>query len=491
MENNLPVGWLDVQLATLLVSLESGSRPKGGVRGIAQGVPSIGGEHLNDEGGFKFSNIKFVPINFASTMNRGQIHPNDVLIVKDGATTGKTAFVNNSFPFTLAFVNEHVFICRPSTAIDPKYLFYFLWSRDGQQRILNNFKGSAQGGINTGFELNTIIPLAPFPEQKRIVIKLNSLFDKIETNKKRIERIPQILKRFRKSVLADAVSGRLTEDWRKENNSIESAEVSLKKLIQKRIIDYDLRIKSAKKDKLPKPPKPNFFEYTFEHDTSKEDELPSKWIVSKVGLLCDCIVPGRDKPKSFTGKIPWITLPEIDGDILYKDSGRYKLSECEIREVNARIIPIDSVIMCCVGRFGISAIVKDPLVINQQLHAFIKSEIISPEFLMYHLRTLEDYQNSIATSTTIAYLNKTNCNSLPINLPPLEEQIEIVRTVKQLFSFANKIESRYLKAKAQLDKLPQSILAKAFRGELVPQDPEDEPANLLLERILTAKRMKK
>ena len=73
----------------------------------------------------------------------------------------------------------------------------------------------------------------------------------------------------------------------------------------------------------------------------------------------------------------------------------------------------------------------------------------------------------------------------------MEEQNEIVKVVEILLLFADKIESRYLKAKAQLDKIPQSILAKAFWGELVPQDPDDEPANLLLERILTAKRMKK
>jgi len=212
MENELPAGWFEVQLENLLVSLESGSRPKGGVRGITQGVPSIGGEHLNDDGGFKFSNIKFVPKNFASIMKRGQIHKGDVLIVKDGATTGKTAFVNTSFPFPLAFVNEHVFICRPSSEIDPKFLFYFLWSRDGQQRILNNFKGSAQGGINTGFESNTLIPLAPFPEQKRIVSILDSLFEKIETDKRRLDRIPQILKRFRQSVLADAVYNNGSEE---------------------------------------------------------------------------------------------------------------------------------------------------------------------------------------------------------------------------------------------------------------------------------------
>ena len=74
-----------------------------------------------------------------------------------------------------------------------------------------------------------------------------------------------------------------------------------------------------------------------------------------------------------------------------------------------------------------------------------------------------------------------------LSVPPLEEQKEIVRRVEQLFTLADKIENRYTKAKAIIDKLPQSILAKAFRGELVPQDPNDEPASVLLERIKAEK----
>jgi type I restriction enzyme S subunit len=91
------------------------------------------------------------------------------------------------------------------------------------------------------------------------------------------------------------------------------------------------------------------------------------------------------------------------------------------------------------------------------------------------------------TGTGIKHLTLQSLKGYPIPLPPINEQKVIVKRVEELFSYADKIESRYLKAKAQFDKLHQSILAKAFRGELVPQDPEDEPANLLLERILTEK----
>ena len=185
MENNLPKGWEETQLSDTLISLESGSRPKGGVQGILEGIPSVGGEHLNDEGGFDFSNIKFIPEAFASSMNKGKIEQEDILIVKDGATTGKTSFVGGLFPFPKAYVNEHVFICRPSPRLSSRYLFYYLRSQEGNNRIMENFKGSAQGGINTGFASNTKIPIAPFPEQQRIVAKLDSLFEKIESNKRR------------------------------------------------------------------------------------------------------------------------------------------------------------------------------------------------------------------------------------------------------------------------------------------------------------------
>ena len=88
MEKELPKNWVEIQLREILEVLENGSRPKGGVQGILEGIPSLGGEHLNSDGGFKFGNLRFVPELFANKMTRGLINENDILIVKDGATTG-------------------------------------------------------------------------------------------------------------------------------------------------------------------------------------------------------------------------------------------------------------------------------------------------------------------------------------------------------------------------------------------------------------------
>jgi len=93
----------------------------------------------------------------------------------------------------------------------------------------------------------------------------------------------------------------------------------------------------------------------------------------------------------------------------------------------------------------------------------------------------------IASEVAQPFLNMATVKNIPVPFCTIEEQKEIVRRVEQLFAFADKIEARYTKAKAMLDKLPQSILAKAFRGELVPQDPNDEPASVLLERIKAEK----
>lgn len=165
-------------LIELLEKLETGSRPKGGVAQITEGVPSIGGEHLDPKGGFRFHNLRYVPNSFFTGMNRGRIRRQDILVVKDGATTGKTSFVSDQFPFETATINEHVFLLRPNRKkVLPRFLFYYLYSSGGQQQILSCFQGSAIGGIPQGFARTTKVPVPPLPDQERIVAILDAAED--------------------------------------------------------------------------------------------------------------------------------------------------------------------------------------------------------------------------------------------------------------------------------------------------------------------------
>jgi type I restriction enzyme S subunit len=146
-------------------------------------IPSIGGEHLTADGDFDFSNIKRIPESFFNSMRAGRIAPQDILVVKDGATTGKTSFVSGGFPYGRAAVNEHVFCVRvdPQYAV-PAYVYHFLHSSEGQLAIQLDFRGATVGGISRDFAKKTRIPLPPLPEQHRIA----SILDKtVEVRAKR------------------------------------------------------------------------------------------------------------------------------------------------------------------------------------------------------------------------------------------------------------------------------------------------------------------
>src|SRR5688572_1556536 len=96
-------------LSHYLNDIESGSRPRGGAARDSGSIPSLGGEHITSSGEFDFTNMKTIPDDYYKSLRSGRIRQGDILIVKDGATTGKTALVSAEFPFKQAAINEHVF----------------------------------------------------------------------------------------------------------------------------------------------------------------------------------------------------------------------------------------------------------------------------------------------------------------------------------------------------------------------------------------------
>ena len=152
-----------------------------------------------------------------------------------------------------------------------------------------------------------------------------------------------------------------------------------------------------------------------------------------------------------------------------------------------RILPKGTALLAMIGEGktrGQSALLQIDATINQNVAGIILSHgLINPEFLWRWFQYQYEANRELGSGSGPQALNCQRVREISFALPPLAEQHEIVRRVEALFTFADRIEERYTKAKAHMDKLTQSILAKAFCGELVPQDPGDEPASVLLDRI--------
>ena len=163
---------------------ESGKRPKGGVSKYDKGIPSLGGEHLSSDGGFNFKKIRYVPNVYADKMTKGKIEIDDILLVKDGATTGKVSLVKKDFPYKKAVINEHLFSIRLPVNINTKWIFYQLFSELGKSQILQDFKG-APGGITTKFSDYVDISLPPtLSDQNNLVSFADEFLTNLDATKK-------------------------------------------------------------------------------------------------------------------------------------------------------------------------------------------------------------------------------------------------------------------------------------------------------------------
>jgi type I restriction enzyme S subunit len=146
---DIPQGWEATTLGAHLAALESGKRPKGGIREEAEGVPSIGAENINGIGRHEFASEKLVPLEFFEQMRKGVVRDRDVAIYKDGAYIGKSSYFRDGFPHSECCVNEHVFLLR-ATGVRLKQNALYIWLQepDTVQTIRSKNANAAQPGIN-------------------------------------------------------------------------------------------------------------------------------------------------------------------------------------------------------------------------------------------------------------------------------------------------------------------------------------------------------
>jgi type I restriction enzyme S subunit len=202
---DVPEGWEMVNMGAVLSTLESGSRPRGGIDPDERGVPSIGAENILGLGQYDYGKEKYVTREFFEGMRRGQVQSGDVLLYKDGAKIGRKSMFRNGFPHTICSINEHVFILRTNTRCTQNYLFFWLALREVTKQIVNLNTNAAQPGINQKGVKGLPIVLPPVDALEHFDNLIDPLLQKLFNLVKR----NRILRQTRDLLLPKLISGEI------------------------------------------------------------------------------------------------------------------------------------------------------------------------------------------------------------------------------------------------------------------------------------------
>lgn len=336
-----------------------------------------------------------------------------------------------------------------SPYVDNRYLLYWL---KGDKFL--SYVNEVSYGVNMprlGTKDGKAAPfvLPPLAEQKIITEKLDKLLAKVDSIKARLDAAPDTLKRFRQSVLAAAVSGKLTKEWRKSSTT--TAEEDFKALLIKEKEYLDRKQKDDETKAIKEKQK-----FRKELTNGVVSDIPNGWIAKPFFELC-LLNRGFDLP----------TAKRKIGDYPILSAGGEIGSHNEFK-VNGPCITVGR--SGSVGQVFYTTLDAWPL--NTALYA--KSYGFSdPKFVFYKLKSMDLAQ--YASSTAVPTLNRNEFTHEAVAIPPYSEQTEIVRRVEKLFAYADKVEAEVNAAQERVNKLTQSILAKAFRGELTAKWREQHP----------------
>jgi len=416
----------------------------------------------------------------APSRARKEISAGDVIVSLTRPNLNAVALIDDKYDGQIASTGFEVL--KP-IFIESRYLFSVVLSKDFIDGISGKVQGALYPAAKAADVRNFSIPLPPLAEQKQIADKLDTLLAQVERTKTRLDAIPKILKQFRQSVLAAAVSGKLTEDWREVNTNISNVLYNIDK--------FDLIKKDKKSEALSSKGFSNG-ELLF--------DIPKSWVWVRLCRISEVVsgIAKGVKTNEETVDLPYlrvanvqrgylnlseiktILVPVTRAKKLYLKSGDILFNEGGDLDKLGRGWVWEDQIKRCIHQ-------------NHVFRARLYSNDFNPRFISYYGNSAgrEYFIKAGSQTVNLANINKTSLSLLPVPVPPKEEQTEIVRRVEELFGFADRIEARVKKAQGHVNHLTQSILAKAFRGELTAdwrkQNPDlisgENSAQSLLDKI--------
>ncbi len=453
--SELPAGWADAPLDDL-GTWGSGGTPKAGERRFyGGGIPFVKIGDLND--GLFTQTVETLTEDGLASSAAKMVPPGSLLVAMYGSI-GKLGI--NAIPVA---TNQAIAFLDPDRSLVSTELIYW-----GLKAFQSELVAMGQGGTQQNISQKILrayrIPLPPLAEQRRIVTKLDALTARTARARADLDRIPALAARYKQAVLAKAFSGELTAGWRIVQSALHPVQPRAQLDIQAKY-----RLNGAPTDFAPPYQVPDTWRWLRLPELGDMDRGKSRH-------------RPRDDARLFGGPFPFVQTGEV------RSADRYLTSYSKTYSVfgleQSRLWSAGTVCITIAANIAETAILGiDACFPDSVVGLSADPARCLPEYVEYFIRTAKSDLEQFAPATAQKNINLEVLGSIRLPVAPQLEQAEIVRRIDGAFAEIDRLTAEAAAARRLLDRLDQAVLANAFRGELVPQDPADEPASVLLDRI--------
>lgn len=494
MTSTLPSGWVEERLGNVMTVIRGASpRPKGDPRYFGGNIPWISIRDITAEPGRYLTRTREGVTEAGAELSR--LLPAGTLVLSNSGTVCVPKILSIEGCIHDGFVS---FLNVPK-GLDLLYLYEcFNWMRPDV--VSRHRQGMTQVNLNTEIVNNFVLPIAPAKEQLRIVDALDTQLTRLDDAMRSLERVQRNLTRYRASVLKAAVEGRLVpteaELARAEKRDYEPAEKLLERILAERRRRWE-EAELAKMKASGKAPGNDGWKCNYPEPVALNNgnlpELPEGWCWATVDMVGDILLGRQRAPQYLTGKHyrPYLRVANIKDDrIDFSDIEEMDFDEAHFTKYRLQsgdILVSEGQTPDLVGQSAIYRGQKDGLCFQKTLHRFrpfVPGP--TPEFaqLVFRAHVKTGYFKTFASITTnIAHFTLEKFRSSRFPLPPAAEQARIVESADKVLTVSLAQDKSVKAAELRCARLRQSILKWAFEGKLADQDPSDEPASIILDRI--------
>jgi type I restriction enzyme S subunit len=388
-------------------------------------------------------------------------------------------------------------VLRPKSGVLADYIRYFMVRSAYRQEARRNMQGAVgQQRVPADFVRDSQLPLAPENEQKRIVSKIDELFSRIDEGERALEQVSKLVERYHQSVLKAAVTGELTRNWREAREAagepVESGEALLTRILIARREAWEQAELAKMKAKGAKPANDNWkkkYDEPVPLDTCDLPKLPDGWAWTSLGQIKTFSLYGPRFSSDDYVEDGYLVLRTSDiskaGRVNVAAAPRLRLTPEEFRKYR---VEKSDLLVTRTGSLGTLALFNDDVEAIPGAY-LIQFRVPAPDvtrwYLFHFLKSPIGQEKLLKGGAGVGRpnLNAPSIESIPIPLPPLAEQIAIVDLIESTIESLGKMLEQVKQSAMESSALRQSALRAAFSGQLAKQDPSDEPASVLIQRI--------